>query len=259
MEPPPSSDPTPHALDYAAKLPFYRRRVFRRLMIVVVLLLAGSWTAWCVPPTWRAARVYYYQRQCVAHPIAPNSIVISSGPPPFAFASPEFAELAQAFANGPQLNANTHPVTVYIGQRRATNGLTRFVAVTATAFVSPGRAADVYFDVYTHATGFAELDASPRVGPFPGGSRRWDSSQLGPLPDVVIYSAVEDGDDDSRFTFTYDVNVWHCLVDCDLLPDGSLHFTRQSFIWYVTPQGSRSQPTRPSGEAPFVLDLFKPK
>jgi len=185
-------------------------------------------------------------------------LVFSSGSPPIAVTSPEFSRLSQEFKSGFLPPGNPKSVTVYLGRRQASNGLTRFIAIYGVANIAPGRSVDVQFFGLNRPMSYSgpvsELQGFgvTRVG------SGWPVSLLTPwpksLPEVLIYSAVEDQVDPSRFTFAFDQFQTHYVLDCRLQPDGRLHINWQDSFW---PQGTRSG-SPVVRFPPTIYDTLKP-
>jgi hypothetical protein len=242
MDPSTSSPSAPGPLEYGSKFPLHQRLRFQRWRNRVIFIAAAIGFAFYIPSIWRSVQVYYWQRQCLAHPIPSGTVIFSSGPPAISLASPNFDRLAKICASEYRFGGNAKPVTVYIGLRRASNGMSRFLAISGTATLKPGREAAINFLVFNRPLGPGSVDTSGHLWWLAGLNDGWGGSSLQPQPEVLIYSAVEDPIDASHLTFMFDVNVEHCVIDCWLQPDGSLRSREQMFLWHITSQGTRSQP-----------------
>jgi hypothetical protein len=149
----PATAPMP--LDYGLRRPIHRRPVIRRAIIAVVLTFAVILGVEEIKAAWPSVRLYYLERQCLAHPVAPNTLVYSSGSPPLAIQSPQLDQFELlASPNGPYLMVpwraqlrifEVSPETynsvstratasVYVGTRHASNGVTRFLGIKAHVF-----------------------------------------------------------------------------------------------------------------------------
>jgi hypothetical protein len=235
-------------LDYGLPGPIDWRRRLRIWVITAVAILASVfaplWISW-VGEEARAGywdlRLYYLQRQSLAHPVSGGKLVYSSGLPTVAIASPEVSRFFGAYWKlwtGTTWTTSPNMATIYVGQRQAKNGLRRYVVVAFSGLLRTGQGADYSFPLVTRPLRPASLNSDPRSLTV-GGSFGWGSSALRPVPEVMIYSAVEDSGDLSHFSYSYDVNIWHNTVDCWLQPDGHVKSKMTQELWFITPQGMR--------------------
>lgn len=205
----------------------------------------------------------------------PGVLVYSSGPPVIAIAQPEFARFFNIYKtipfspswmmsgtwNNENLSAlvlqrwaqTPFSATVYIGRRQATNGLERFIVVGALVTLwTNGLGTDVSFPVVDRPMGFADPASDTRLPmarwPIEGWGYGWSSPQLRPTPEVMIYSALEDPADASHFSFVYDLNRDHFVVDCWFQPDGQLKVRETRQPWHI--DGKRQQRTVLKAESP---------
>ena len=241
-------------LDYGLRERMGERRRLRIWVITAVAILASVSAPFWIRCIWwigeeaRAGywdlRLYYLQRQSLAHPVSGGKLVYSSGPPTVASASPEADRFFGIYWNlwtGTTWTTNPNVATIYAGQRQAKNGLRRYVVVAFSGLLTPGQGLDYGFPLVTRPMRPASLNCGP-VSSIVAGSFRWGSSAaLRPVPEVMVYSAVEDGGDLSHFSYSYDVNIWHNTVDCWLQPDGHVKSKMTEEIWFITPQGTRGE------------------
>ncbi|MGA2439619.1 MAG: hypothetical protein ABSH08_01555 [Tepidisphaeraceae bacterium] len=151
---------------------------------------------------------------------------------------------------------NPKPVTIYLGLRRANNGLTRFIAADVYATVTPGQGAGLHLFGLNRPMAFAGPESLFQI-PLSGANAS-GSSLPNSQPDVVIYSAVEHPADTSRFRFTYDAFGDHFVVDCWLEPKGQLSLSSHGHPRHTTPQGSRSDPLIAGPGGPHIYNTQKP-
>jgi len=259
MEPAAPFSAEPNPLDYAQSSAPHRRRVRWQMAGIVALCLMARWSAGPIALVWRSARIHYEVRQCLAHPITPGVLVYSSGPPVVAPGSTEFSRLAgesQAQTLVPCGNTNS---VIYLGTRRASNGLTRFIAVSGVATLSPSQQADVRFPGLNLSTATMARVSERECFNLPGVSV--GVSRLSPHwpQGILIYSAIEDPLDASRFTFTFDAWYVHGVMDCRLQPDGSLSATLQEFEhWGYESTGARSGILTRTPGSPLVYSTPAP-
>jgi hypothetical protein len=97
MAAPPPSNMTAPVLEYAPKIAFDWFRAIRRWGARLIVLIVSLWAASFIPSLWHSGRLYYFQQQCIAHPIAPGVLVVSTGPPLITTASSQFNASRTAF------------------------------------------------------------------------------------------------------------------------------------------------------------------
>jgi len=261
---PSTNGPVRHSpLDYGPPLPLLKRRrvqqwIIRSAVLLSVLIVLQQ----IVPPAWRRARFRYLQSQCMENPVPAGVLVYSSAPSSVSIVRPQLTRFLNAYRNvpfqfpphspsGPEdalllrqpMPLNPNMASVYVGQRQASNGLRRFIAVsTNVAFWSSGLGADISFPIVVRPLGFADPVLDGELGvryTVAGLDCGWGAPNLRPQPEVLVYSAIEDPADASHFSFTFDVNINHCTVDYWLQPDGQLKMTQKIQHWHVTPQQTR--------------------
>jgi hypothetical protein len=241
-------------LPYQSKPLLHRRRAFKRGLIAATLALGLLLSLKLWPRTHDQIRLfklewrlYQDQKLCLAHPIPPGIPVYQTGTPGLSTASPELNGFCKDYGfgwlgsliNGIPPRVQT-PATVYMGQRRATNGLSRFIAVDAVKSLF-----GISFCVVNRPMSLSDprLDGGAPHIPNPMDD---NLGQLAPspmiAPPIVVYSAIEDPADVSHFSFSYDYDCYHVSVDCRLQPDGSVCTQRQVYEWTITPEGKRVTP-----------------
>jgi hypothetical protein len=168
-------------------------------------------------------------------------LVFSSGVPAVSLRSPEFARLAGDFTMG-MCWTGGKPVTVYLGKRTASNGLTRFIAVEGESGTAAGQIG-VGFLSWNRPMEFARSETQTQAVIL--GSAEWNSAHPWIAPaegEALISSAREDPTDASHFSFAFDVDKWHWIMDCWLQPDGTLRVKQTDYEWHTTPAGARLLP-----------------
>lgn len=232
----------PHPLPYGPPLPLSAQRRFHRWIILAAIAIAILLAATRYREMKERFRLICWERQCAAHPIPAGIMVYSSGPPAFSRTSREFARFcnathAQTFYV--RYGGLPNSTIIYLGKRRASNGLERFIAVSGTASTTPGSRADMGFGVVYWPIGITGGSSITYGGSLPGISSGFHGFQLQPHPDALIYSAVEDQNDPSHFSFQFDANVARYTIDCWLQPNGGIKYRSKDEEVYITPQGTR--------------------
>jgi hypothetical protein len=134
-------------------------------------------------------------------------------------------------SHGSNFAPRPHKSIVYIGARRATNGETRFILLTAQAIPHPlSQLSDVGFMLIDRPMGLAN-PKSDQIEPVFVSSLGSLGSVPRPKADILIYSATEDPADPSHFSFAYDNNFYHYIIDCRLQPDGTLNISAHDQAW----------------------------
>jgi hypothetical protein len=231
--------PASNALEYSPPLPLRRRSIIRRGIVAVLILYGVAILVYEISAIIPFVRIYSYERQCLAHPIPPATIVYASGNPPVSSASPELARL-QAACVSPiippvrwfkgrwpmivLLVSRMNRATLYIGQRRAPNGLTRFIGVNVLIGSSGWNEVSIDFDVVNLPAGYSDQPSDCRHDIILGYDDLTDQegAYQSPGPALVVYSASEDPADPSHFSFEYHYRAWYNKVDFRLQPDGLL-------------------------------------
>jgi hypothetical protein len=239
----------PASLEYVPRAPLYRRRKFYRWIVAAVVV--GSLIA--CKPWWsvlhRNIRLYYFQHECISHSIAPGMIVYSSNSPPITTSSPELIRFVNEIRF--QTVFNPREIAVYLGVRRASNGRSRFIAVTASCLYQHGVGANIIFLALNRSTGFGQATSVDQLTNF-GGVYASDLPYYPfpkSIPEVVIYSAIEDPADTSRFSIAWDMMWRHYVMDCQLLPDG--HISCRT--WYFERNFSNQYPSLKTLNPLFTL------
>jgi hypothetical protein len=228
MDPAPIQAESPKPLEYGRDPGANRRRIIRLTLLLLLGSAAVDSLIKYVPTIWRSTCLYYYERECLAHPIPPGIQVYSSGPLFTAFTSPQTAGLIGQIRPGRLVNSPGSFSPVYIGSRTDWEGKTRCIAIFA---FTPTSMYERPYVVY----GF-ELPSRFLFHDYSGSTVIADSGWpdtgsivfTGPPP-VVIYSGVDNQKDKSRFTLTFDVHPRHYVDDCQLLSDGSIQVQEQIF------------------------------
>jgi len=192
----------------------WRYRV--RLLIAVVIAIVSYKSA---PELIWQLRVRYWERQCLAAPVAPGTTVFLAGTPLTAVASPSVTELFKMFG----ITYAGTPATVYSGQRQASNNLSRMIVIQAVMTWQPGKLADATFLVVMPPTGLDHRKY--RWGDCIGGIQYSWGTKSPPQPELKVQSAIEDSADASHFSFKYAVFSANYNVECWLQSDGSLKWT----------------------------------
>ncbi len=214
--------PPSHELQYSPPIPHIKSRAFQRKLIVALIVVVGLVVAyvWLPGAIWQF-KIRFWERQCILKPIPPGQTVFLSGSPGMARNSPA----ADGLFKTAQLIYPGTAATVYLGQRRASDGVSRLIVVQAMATVTskPGPNVVVNFFCAMPPVGMDHRDFPKDkwiAGGIFGNSARVPSSY-----DLQIDSATEDPADPSHFSFSYSVFYKHYTVNCWLKPEGSIKWS----------------------------------
>jgi hypothetical protein len=237
----PPSTATSKPIDYGPRIRFLQRGKLHRWIIAATVLIVVIAIAPRAGIALHYLRIYYYERRYLSHPLAPNTTVFSYGPALATTTNPWIDRLSREvnFENGHLFNSVYTPV--YAGIRTAKNGSSRFVIVVAHnswqagKFIPPhtyqgGFLWDLFFIGWSRPTGLFQSDTqNVRSGTLSGlgyqpVGRRNFSDPWPIVPKTSICSAAEDPTDPAHFTLQVYVDAEHFVVDCRLMPDGSVEF-----------------------------------
>jgi hypothetical protein len=195
---------------------------------------------------WQRLQEIYWQHECLTHPIPPNIVVYSSGPPVMSLVSHEWSRFDAVMSPMGTRSSGT----VYLGERIAYNGLRQLVAVdaivnqtalhanTLQSFVTVvARTMKQGSLIAAPAETSSQMDACIYTVILPQRSSR---SVL--LPQLLIRSATEDAANPAHFQFYYDLASARVAYDCWLLPEGTVRLDRTYPTQAVTTPSS--QPAR---------------
>jgi hypothetical protein len=216
-------------------------------MTLWVILIASVLYLTCGPWLQQRAIELYWQEECLNHPIAPGSMVYSSGPPAISIVSPAWSKFDAIIAPiGIRSNG-----TIYLGERKSHNGLRRLIGVDVVAeqssflprsdmsvmvaarVIEEGSVISAPREASTRTDGYGYMYRLRTPLPAPASST---NSQ----PDLVVCAGADDPADQSHFTFSYDLLSERVIYDCWLLDDGNVRLDRTSM-----PRPPATQPPPP--------------
>src|SRR5277367_5149614 len=113
--------PSSHPLEYGAPQPRHWLRRHRPWIIAGALAIV-AWLGWSsFQSLMPHLRLWYWEHQCLIHPVSPGALVYSSGPPAVCILSPEWSGLYKAGAYGHRYWPQAQNASVYFGERQASN------------------------------------------------------------------------------------------------------------------------------------------
>jgi hypothetical protein len=255
-----SPDPAPQPLEYGRNPGVNRRRIIRIAVLLLLCTAAGELLIKYGPTIWRASCLYYYEHECLSHPIPPGVQVYSFRQPQMAFHSPAttglLAQIIDAWRSRMPMSSKFVPV--YVGSRTANDGTTRHIVLCAVASLAPGRISSLYFFAFQLPGSFSLKGGIPLMRFIGGSGDALIRSSYTPTKakfDIVIYSAVEDPNDPSRFTFTFDWNADHYVENCQLSPNGIIDVQENVYRWNTTQSGERTSladPQHPTSSKYYI-------
>lgn len=204
--------PTPRPIDYAPPPPVYWRKVFRRAVLLLILVAAGVAGVKLWPSVWERARLLYWQRQCMAHTAPPDQIVCIEtpvyrwNPPPFVAAAPDPECLVKYAATARvSVPVGKGGPVVFLHDRRTLGGVRRLVVIRR---IPPGGRMSV-----DAPTSFEESVVTPAgfITPPSVAIIFWEQEMVpvyynldGTAPIIRLYAGQADPADESHFTIRYE-------------------------------------------------------
>lgn len=219
------SPPSNAALEYEERKPFYRRRVARQVVLVVLAVLL-----WYFTPSARDLTVASWHRRCASYIAPPGQVIYDDDPTTHLqlLKDPAYTSSAitlrkdlpyalrenQDWQGLASASGGYRPAPVaFLGKRTSPGGNHRLVAVQFGALQSEGRFQLMNFMPYLETTGITGLRNYPATG---GGSTRVSLYRF-PTDTLRILDGIADPSDPSRFTIEVQINgTTHTI-------DGQLH------------------------------------
>jgi hypothetical protein len=212
-------------LDYATPMGRNNKKQLQGWGLVAVILLTGYLCRNWPTQIWNDIRLYYFQQQCLGHPVPPGVVVYSSGPPAVSVRSPQCAAVYGPCPFKLTFGAQQSVVTIFTGKLQASNGIRRFVTVEGSVDWKAGKGGSVGFATTTSQLGRADTALRGLAG---GGTYSFGLPRNLPNPQITVYSARPDANDLSHISFDATVFNEREHWDGHLQPDGSLKMTESA-------------------------------